>query len=1044
MLLNRLTQSGKLDEDNKLLLKEYQEDAEEYMDLHTPNEDANILDIINYYMLSQKTTAALENSYWVSMLNEEEAGFISMEEYIARAKAKIDNGEPFLITYYYASGGGHATVALDYWEDEKEEKFYIKIFDENRVPYTGWKAEENRTEYKPFDYVEIGKTDGEYDASKAVLYTYYPQYGEIAMNVEDAWTNIYLGNILDEDGKINKGNAEGLYVKDELLYLVMFDMAEANKHLDPENGKTAKLNTSTDPVLKVFDLWTSYDNLFYAMDVNTVGGFAEVSNAEDVTIPYPAEAVQNTEKLIRNYRYSYDSDGSRKNPEDDTKPLANIEITLNPEAQDSYAVVNMDATKQEWTHVEFYRPNGSGGGQFTGLKAKNFEEAYFHTDGQLKNIIAPEKETMKDMALYIGTIGEKGTGAARAAGDMLNGEMETSMFYAEVPESTYFEVYDADDKDSYAGSLVLHTDAFFYKEGMNFIFFDGADKSGTFFGTPRDITENSELDTWWKIRTDVTQDGEIYLYIYAPVALPAEGELPEFGEKEIFSTNMGKADDGWNQTSDGDHFYFKYNGKTLKGSQKFAAADGSMIEYLFDDDAGYLLTGWQKTEDGNWAYYEEKGGDPRTSSYGIRYVSTTLTAKANSDIIPADEIVSGREYIYTFDENGILSGYKLKPVSSDSSGSTSSGGGSANNGSSGNKKPTAEKPTTPETTTETEINADGSTTTTVTDEKTGTVTETTEHTDGSQVVVETKNDGTETVTTTTADGTTSVTVTDADGNLTENSVAISEKAAESGETVTLPIQSVNTSQETAVKVELPANAEAVKVEIPVEDASENTVAVIVYEDGTEEIVKTSVLGENGVVLKMTEGATAKIVDNSTEFTDVHGAEHWAEKAVDFASARNLFSGMGDGMFSPDTAMSRGMLAKVLHNLENNPETIADNSFADVADGAWYAEAVAWAAEKGIVSGYDNGLFGVNDPVTREQLAVMLYRYAGSPAASGSIDRFADAENASAYAETALCWAVENGIISGMGDNQLAPSGEATRAQVAQMLKNFVQNVMVSK
>lgn len=130
---------------------------------------------------------------------------------------------------------------------------------------------------------------------------------------------------------------------------------------------------------------------------------------------------------------------------------------------------------------------------------------------------------------------------------------------------------------------------------------------------------------------------------------------------------------------------------------------------------------------------------------------------------------------------------------------------------------------------------------------------------------------------------------------------------------------------------------------------------------------------------------------------------------------------------------------VLHNLENNPSNNRNGGFPDIANSAWYAKAVFWAAEQGIVSGYTDGTFGADDSVTREQLAVMLYRYAGSPrTTSNRTSRFSDSASISDYAQTALNWAVENGIINGVGNNTLDPQGLATRAQVAQMLKNFVE------
>ena len=143
-------------------------------------------------------------------------------------------------------------------------------------------------------------------------------------------------------------------------------------------------------------------------------------------------------------------------------------------------------------------------------------------------------------------------------------------------------------------------------------------------------------------------------------------------------------------------------------------------------------------------------------------------------------------------------------------------------------------------------------------------------------------------------------------------------------------------------------------------------------------------------------------------------------------------------FSPDLPMTRGMLAKVLHNLENNPSQPFAGTFSDVSTDAWYSGAVAWAAERGIVSGYGNGLFGPGDNITREQLAVILWRYAGEPAATNKELHFNDANEVSGYALDALCWAVENGIVNGKGGGILDPRGQATRAQVAQMLMNYLK------
>ena len=173
------------------------------------------------------------------------------------------------------------------------------------------------------------------------------------------------------------------------------------------------------------------------------------------------------------------------------------------------------------------------------------------------------------------------------------------------------------------------------------------------------------------------------------------------------------------------------------------------------------------------------------------------------------------------------------------------------------------------------------------------------------------------------------------------------------------------------------------------------------------------------------------------FSDVaEGA--WYYDAVRYASENGLMGGYGNGRFGPNDNLSRAQFAQILFNKEGRPVVNYLLRYNDVADGAWYTEAVRWATSQGVVSGYGNGMFGPNDNITREQLAVMLWRYAGSPAATEKELHFTDADKANGYALEALRWAVENGVMGGYGNGQLAPQGLATRAQVAQMLKNFIE------
>lgn len=225
--------------------------------------------------------------------------------------------------------------------------------------------------------------------------------------------------------------------------------------------------------------------------------------------------------------------------------------------------------------------------------------------------------------------------------------------------------------------------------------------------------------------------------------------------------------------------------------------------------------------------------------------------------------------------------------------------------------------------------------------------------------------------------------------------------------------------------------------VPAENTAPGTVAVLVNPDGTREVVRKSAADEGSVSIPLEGSARLELVDNSKPFADVPG-DSWAAAAAAFVSARELFSGTAPDRFSPDAPMSRGMLAVVLHNLENNPAQPLTGAFADVDNSQWYAEGVSWAAAKGIVSGYGSGQFGPNDNITREQLAVMLWRYAGSPACTNKELRFNDAGEISGFALEAMGWAVENGVINGCGNGQLVPRGLATRAQAAQMLMNFLK------
>lgn len=275
------------------------------------------------------------------------------------------------------------------------------------------------------------------------------------------------------------------------------------------------------------------------------------------------------------------------------------------------------------------------------------------------------------------------------------------------------------------------------------------------------------------------------------------------------------------------------------------------------------------------------------------------------------------------------------------------------------------------TTTTTEKNGDGSTTKTVTNKKTGSVTETTTYPDGTKIVATTPKDG-----------------------------------------------------KTSIEVTVPKDKAQVTVTIPTGGKpAPGEVAVIVREDGTREIIKTSVSTEDGLRITLTEGAKLEIIDNSKAFGDVADS-HWASEAVQFVASRDLFNGVGQDSFDLAGNMTRAMLVTVLARLDGQDTTGGET---------WDSVGVAWAKENGITDGADMG-----DSITREQLAVMLYRYAKAEAADGmALAEFSDGADVSGWAAEAMNWAVAKGIITGNGVGKLDPGGTATRAEVAVMLQRFI-------
>lgn len=335
-------------------------------------------------------------------------------------------------------------------------------------------------------------------------------------------------------------------------------------------------------------------------------------------------------------------------------------------------------------------------------------------------------------------------------------------------------------------------------------------------------------------------------------------------------------------------------------------------------------------------------------------------------------------------------------------------------------------------------NVDGSATTTTT-----TVTETEKKTEKTEVKEETvvKEDGTtETKTTATTEtalsnGSTGTTTTDetgkVDAEVTVSAAAVQE-AAKEDKPIDLPmpaVEAAKSSDEAAsgsaatVTVTLPAGTASATVAIPVaEGTGEGTVAVIVNADGTETVITESVVTENGLEVEVPDGATVKVIDKSTSFNDTN-ADAWYNDAVDFNSAREIMNGVGNNEFAPDETTTRAMVWTMLARL----------SGVDTSTGeTWDEVGRQWAMENGISDGTM-----ANEEITREQLATMLHRYVGAPDSDHDLSIFPDHEDTSDWAKEAKQWAVELGVINGM-DGMLNPTGDASRAQVAQMIMNFIK------
>ena len=225
--------------------------------------------------------------------------------------------------------------------------------------------------------------------------------------------------------------------------------------------------------------------------------------------------------------------------------------------------------------------------------------------------------------------------------------------------------------------------------------------------------------------------------------------------------------------------------------------------------------------------------------------------------------------------------------------------------------------------------------------------------------------------------------------------------------------------------------------LTVTDASGKTVAV----EKVNNTTYTFVMPGSKVTVEAVFAPTT-VEPSGLPFTDVSTSD-WFYGAVKFVYENGLMDGVGDNRFAPNSATTRGMLVTILYRLEGEPAVTGEAGFDDVGD-TWYTDAVAWAAQNGIVNGVSDTQFAPGDDITREQLAVILYRYATyqgyDVSQRADLSGFVDAGTISTYAQEALSWANAQGLVLGFEDDSLRPQGNASRAQIAAVLMRFCQTV----
>lgn len=276
---------------------------------------------------------------------------------------------------------------------------------------------------------------------------------------------------------------------------------------------------------------------------------------------------------------------------------------------------------------------------------------------------------------------------------------------------------------------------------------------------------------------------------------------------------------------------------------------------------------------------------------------------------------------------------------------------------------------------------------------------------------------------------------DGGSTTTPTSYGITVSTAENG---TVKSSNSSAAKDATVTITVTPNEGYVLDTLTVTDKDNNTVALTKVSD-TQYTFK---MPASAVTVKATFKKDEGTQPAALPFNDVSESE-WFYEAVKYVYDKGMMNGVSDTSFAPYSNLTRGMIAQVLYNLEGKP-AVSGSAYTDVAADQWYNDAVNWAAQKGIVTGYGDGTFGPMDNITREQMAAILYRYAQykgyDVSAKGDLTAFTDGNTVSDWAKDAMSWAVGTALFNGKGDGILDPTTTATRAEVAKILMTYCENV----